>query len=144
MGCFGRLHLNKQVQQLEQYLNNSRVNEERELSHRMASTTPRDFQSVTPVSSFMIDPIRFDSQVHIRNELGNYEDRSTSVPYCPTDRFSSPLSCSMDRPSFASTPLDREIFAPKLAEVNYIDGSTDQRWKSVDFPWTKKLEVLFH
>ncbi|XP_039120408.1 ATP-dependent DNA helicase Q-like 4A isoform X1 [Dioscorea cayenensis subsp. rotundata] len=136
-----RLHLNKQVQQLEQYLNNSRVNEERELSHRMASTTPRDFQSVTPVSSFMIDPIRFDSQVHIRNELGNYEDRSTSVPYCPTDRFSSPLSCSMDRPSFASTPLDREIFAPKLAEVNYIDGSTDQRWKSVDFPWTKKLEA---
>ncbi|KAJ0976927.1 hypothetical protein J5N97_012401 [Dioscorea zingiberensis] len=137
-----RLHLNKQVQQLEKYLNNLSGNEERQMSHSMASTiAPRDFQPVTPASSFMIDPLRLDSQVHIRNEPGNYGERSSSVPFCSTDRFSLAPFCSIDRSSYASTPLDREIFTPKLVEVNYIDGSTDQRWKSLDFPWTKKLEA---
>ncbi|KAG0499749.1 hypothetical protein HPP92_004440 [Vanilla planifolia] len=38
-------------------------------------------------------------------------------------------------------PMDREVFTPKLLEVQYIEGSGDKRWRSADFTWANKLET---
>ncbi|XP_072962259.1 ATP-dependent DNA helicase Q-like 4A isoform X2 [Typha angustifolia] len=126
-----RLHLNKQIQQLEKYTQSLTQDEERERSHSLASTTATHrLQPVTPVSASAIDPDSFKSQVHIRNEPEYGGTWSSPVPFSYTDRLGVP-----------STPVEREVFTPKHVNINYIEGSGDIRWKSTDFPWTKKLEA---
>ncbi|OVA10929.1 Helicase [Macleaya cordata] len=127
-----RLQLNKQIQQLEKYLHSSSVNEERQKSHFLASTTAsRGFQSeAPPVGTFKIDPLRFDAQVHIHTEPNSYNNGvPSSVSFSSVDRFVTP------------GPVEREAYSPKLVDVNYTEGSHDKRWSSGDFPWTKKLEA---
>ncbi|XVF01151.1 hypothetical protein REPUB_Repub04eG0063700 [Reevesia pubescens] len=123
-----RLQLNKQIQQLERYISDV----ERQKSHFSASTATRTFQYGTPqTASFSIDPIRFDTQVHLRNEPNGYENwNSSSVSFSSVNSFAA-----------SSGPMEREPYIPKIIEVNYIEGSNDQKWSSRDFPWTKKLEA---
>lgn len=128
-----RLYLNKQIQQLEIHLHSVSVDEERKNSNFSASTTTPWAQFQTPPATAVgIDPMRFDAQVHLRNEPGNYEKWNTSsVSFSSIDRF-----------GVTPYPLEREPYIPKLIEVNYIEGSSDKKWSSGNFPWTKKLEVL--
>ncbi|WOL11143.1 hypothetical protein Cni_G19904 [Canna indica] len=124
-----RLYLNKRIQHLEKYLSISNQDEERQRSHSMASSSvARNFQPETPKNTYMIDPVKFNSQVYMRNEAGNYMTGSSPAP-----------SCYMDR--LGATPSEREVFTPKLLDINYIEGSRDEKWRSLDFPWTKKLEA---
>lgn len=125
-----RLHLNKQIQQLEKYIHRSDRDEERRISHNMTSTTARGSQLGTPATILGIDSLRFSSQVHINNELGHGGGWSTPMPFSSTDRLNSPLP-----------PVERELFAPKVLDINYTEGSANEKWKRLDFPWTKKLEV---
>lgn len=127
-----RLHLNKQIQQLEIHLRSVSVEERKQSNFSASTSTPwAQFQSPS-AATFGIDPMRFDAQVHLRNEPGIYEKWNT-----PSVSFS-----SMDRGGATPYPLEREPYIPKLIEVNYIEGSSDKKWSSGDFPWTKKLEVL--
>lgn len=128
-----RSQLNKQIQQLDRYLRANSVDEERQQSHFSASVaTTRSFQYETPQGATLkIDPMRFDTQVHMGGELGGYERwNSSSVSFSSVDRF----GC-------ASVPVEREPFVPKYVEVNYIEGSNDKKWSNENFPWTKKLEA---
>lgn len=124
-----RLQLNKQVQQLEKYLRNTSVNDERQKSQFSASTAPpRAFQYETPpTSAFRIDSMRSDAQSYISNGP-NGNDRWNS--------FS-----SVDGFGASSFPVEREQYIPKYSDVNYIEGSNDKKWSRRDFPWTNKLEV---
>lgn len=125
-----RLELNKQVQQLEKYLNSPSRDEERQRSHYMASTTAtKNFMCErTPDCTFRMK--QFDTQ--------------SSIPY-------DAQSCAKPVASYASGNgydigsnfIEREIYTPKMAKVNYIEGSHDDKWSSRDFPWTRKLEVQF-
>lgn len=122
-----RLQLNKQIQQLEGFFHD----DERQKSQFSASTT-RTYQYETPqVAVHRIDPMRFDAQIHLYNEPGENEKwNSSSVSFSSVERF-----------SVSSYPVEREPYIPKIIKVNYIEGSNDQKWRSCDFPWTKKLEV---
>ncbi|KAL5729467.1 DNA helicase [Ranunculus cassubicifolius] len=128
-----RLELNIKAQQLEKYLSSLSMDEERKESHLSSSSaSSKVFQCETPsVSSYKIDPLRFDAQVHIRNEPDNSDNW---VP--PPVSFS-----SFDRFGAQPSPVEREAFVPNTAEVNYIEGEKDTRWSSYDFAWTKKLEA---
>ncbi|XWS67950.1 hypothetical protein CRYUN_Cryun04dG0048600 [Craigia yunnanensis] len=123
-----RLQLNKQIQQLERYISDV----ERQKSYFSASTATRTFLYGTPqTSSFSIDPIQFDTQVHLRNEPNGYDNwNSSTVPFSSVNSF-----------GVSSGPIEREPYIPKIIEVNYIEGSNDQKWSSRDFPWTKKLDA---
>ncbi|URE10634.1 RQC [Musa troglodytarum] len=124
-----RLYLNRKIQLLEKYLCSLNQDEERQRSHSMASsTTARGFGAENPTNKYMIDPVRFNTQVHLRNETGNCMMWSSPAPSYYTDRFD-------------AAPLEREVCTPKLQNINYIEGSGDIKWKSLDFPWTKKLEA---
>ncbi|KAL5538281.1 hypothetical protein UlMin_046296, partial [Ulmus minor] len=128
-----RLELNKQIQLLETYLCSNPVDEERQSSQFCASTaTPRSFQYETPqAAASRIYPRRFDTQVHLRNEPGAYKNCSaSSVSFFAVVRF-----------DFFSGTVEREPYIPKIINVNYLDGSSDKKWTSVNFPWTKKLEL---
>ncbi|KAJ4717333.1 DNA helicase, ATP-dependent [Melia azedarach] len=122
-----RLQLNKQIQQLEGFFHD----DERQKSQFSASTT-RTYQYETPqVAVHRIDPMRFDAQIHLYNEPGENEKwNSSSVSFSSVERF-----------SVSSYPVEREPYIPKIIKVNYIEGSNDQKWRSCDFPWTKKLEA---
>lgn len=123
-----RLQLNKQIQELERYISDV----ERKKSHFSASTATHSFPYGTPqTSSFSVDPIQFDPQVHLHNEPNGYENwNSSSVSFSSVNSF-----------GVSSGSLEREPYIPKIIEVNYIEGSNDQKWSSRDFTWTKKLEV---
>ncbi|KAL3598123.1 hypothetical protein D5086_006041 [Populus alba] len=123
-----RSQLNKQIQQLEKYLRDK----ERQKSHCSASTLVRNLQYETPQSAACkIDPMRFDAQVHLRNDLNGYEKwNAPSVSFSSIDSF-----------GVSSVPLEREPYIPSFVEVNYIEGSNDPKWSSTNFPWTKKLEA---
>ncbi|XP_022763289.1 ATP-dependent DNA helicase Q-like 4A [Durio zibethinus] len=123
-----RLQLNKQIKQLERYISDV----ERQKSHFSASTANRTFLYRTPQTvSFNLDANQFDAQVHLHNEPNGYEKwNSSSVSFSSVNSF-----------SVASGPMERESYIPKIIEVNYIEGSNDQKWSSRDFPWTKKLEA---
>lgn len=128
-----RLQLNKKIQQLERYLCNNSLDEERRKSHFSASTaTPRPFQYETPqAAAFRTDTVRFDSQVQSHNVPGDFERcNSSSVSFSSVDGF-----------GFSSCPVEREPYIPKFVEVNYIEGSNDNKWSGNNFPWTKKLEA---
>ncbi|XP_020110076.1 ATP-dependent DNA helicase Q-like 4A isoform X2 [Ananas comosus] len=131
-----RLQLNKKIQQLEKYMQRSTQDDERQRSHSMASTTAtQGLQPMTPVSTFTtstyaVDPDRIRSNVHIGSESGYGGTWNSPMPFSYTDNLGVP-----------SAPVEREVFTPKLIDVKYIEGSSDKRWKSMDFPWTKKLEA---
>ncbi|KAL5580398.1 hypothetical protein UlMin_012840 [Ulmus minor] len=128
-----RLELNKQIKLLETYLCSNPVDEERQSSQFCASTaTPRSFQYETPqAAASRIYPWRFGTQVHLRNEPGAYKNYSaSSVSFFAVVRF-----------DFFSGTVEREPYIPKIINVNYLDGSSDKKWTSVNFPWTNKLEA---
>ncbi|KAG6527848.1 hypothetical protein ZIOFF_009982 [Zingiber officinale] len=91
-----------------------------------STTTSRNFQLERPSS--MTDPVNFNSQTYIRNEPGDTMTWSSPTPSCYANQF-------------GTTSADRQVFTPKLLDINYIEGSGDKKWKSLDFPWTKKLEA---
>lgn len=123
-----RLQLNKQIQQLEKYLSDV----ERQKSNFSASTETLSFQYGTPqTTSLRTNPIQFDTQVHSRNEPNGYDNwNSPTVPFSSVNSFGVP-----------SGPIEREPYIPQIIDVNYMEGSNDQKWSSRDFPWTRKLEV---
>ncbi|KAL7205828.1 hypothetical protein ACSBR2_018699 [Camellia fascicularis] len=127
-----RLKLNKQVQQLEKYLQSIPVDEERQKSQFSASTAPpRAFQYGTPPTfEFRIDSTRADAQSQIINRADGYDGWNSSS-----------FSSSVDMFGASSFPVEREPYVPKYVEVNYIEGSNDKKWSSRDFPWTNKLEA---
>ncbi|KZV22716.1 DNA helicase (RECQl4A) isoform 2 [Dorcoceras hygrometricum] len=121
-----RQQLNKQIQQLEKYLRSRSVNEERVPPTFSASTaTNMTFQYETPQTvPFRIYPKRLDSEFQVNNE----PDRcGSSFSFYSTDRV--------------GISAGREPYVPKYIEVNYIEGSTDKKWSSRDFSWTKELEA---
>lgn len=122
-----RLQLNKQIQQLEKHLRTTSADEERQKSHFSASTAaPRTFNYETPPTvAFRIDPVRLDSQFHMRNEPDGFDRWNSSFGVPPT-------------------PVEREPYIPKYVDVNYIEGSNDKTWSSREFHWTKKLEVCMY
>ncbi|KAK7412041.1 hypothetical protein VNO78_03487 [Psophocarpus tetragonolobus] len=125
-----RSHLNKQIQQLERYIQSGNLNEERQKSHFSASTAPpTSFVYETPRQTVLCNGSKgYDSQAYMGN--GSYVSSFQSLP-----------SFSVDKYSMSLGPVEREVFVPKIIEVNYIEGSGDKRWSSRDFPWTKELEV---
>lgn len=127
-----RLKLNKQVQQLEKYLQTIPVDEERQKSQFSASTAPpRAFQYGTPPTfEFRIDSTRADAQSQIINRADGYDGWNSSS-----------FSSSVDMFGASSFPVEREPYVPKYVEVNYIEGSNDKKWSSRDFPWTNKMEA---
>lgn len=126
-----RSQLNKQVQQLEKYIHASNLDEERQRSHFSASTAPPKYSMYeTPQQTFVSsEPKRYDAQAYMGNGTCGPSFQSHSL--CPVDKY-----------GMSSGPVEREAFIPKIIEVNYIEGSGDKRWSSLDFPWTKKLEVF--
>ncbi|KAI3990902.1 hypothetical protein MKX01_026086 [Papaver californicum] len=124
-----RVQLNKEVKLLEKYLQSS--SEERQKSHSLASTAGhRGFKPETPLSTFRIDPLRFDAQVQLRAEQNSYINGSqSSISLSYHDRFVTP------------GPVEREAYTPKIFDVKYVDGSNDKRWSSSNFPWSKELEA---
>ncbi|MCL7035230.1 hypothetical protein MKW94_008975, partial [Papaver nudicaule] len=126
-----RLLLNKEVKLLENYLQASSLNEERQNFHISASTTAcRGSKFETPASIPRIDPLSFDAQFRMHTDSNSCIDRVTSS-----------LSSSSVGSSVTPGPLEREAFTRKNVGVKYVDGSSDKRcWSSSNFPWTKELE----
>lgn len=92
------------------------------------------FQYATPPSvPFKIGPTRLDSQFQANNALYGFDGWGSSSISCQTT----------DGIASSTAPLERAPYVPKYIEINYIDGSTDKKWSSREFAWTKKLEVLF-
>ncbi|GMI88192.1 hypothetical protein like AT1G10930 [Hibiscus trionum] len=121
-----RLQLNKQIQQLERYI----CDVERKRSSFSASTATHTFQYGTPqTASFNTKPIQFDAQVHLRNDPNGHDNWNSSTTFSSVNSF-----------GISSGPIEREPYVPQIIDVNYIEGSNDQKWSSRDFPWTKKLE----
>ncbi|KAL6517738.1 hypothetical protein OROMI_033439 [Orobanche minor] len=128
-----RQHLKKQIQLLEKHLQTTLVNEERKLSHFSASTaTPMAFQYRTPSKEpFRIEPTRLDSQFQAINDPYGFDRWGpSSTSFYSTDGF-----------GVSNAPPEREPYIPKYIEINYIDGSTDKKWSSREYAWTKKLEA---
>ncbi|GMI83623.1 hypothetical protein like AT1G10930 [Hibiscus trionum] len=137
-----RLQLNKQIQQLEKYI----CDVERQRSNFSASTATHAFQYETPrtastathtfqygtpqTAAFSANPIQFDAQVHLHNEPNGYDNWNSSTTFSSINSFGVP-----------SGPIEREPYIPQIIDVNYIEGSNDQKWSSRDFSWTKKLEA---
>lgn len=98
------------------------VNDERRASHFSASTaTPMAFDYDTPATMpYKIGPTRLDSQFQENYELHG------------SDRWGS------------TAPFERTPYVPKYMQVNYIDGSTDPKWSSREFSWTRKIEVFLY
>ncbi|KAJ8452816.1 hypothetical protein Cgig2_014579 [Carnegiea gigantea] len=141
-----RLRLNKQIQLLDAHVRSLSVDIERQNSHFSASTANSgDFPYNTPQVSFkqmngyitpqgagcIAVPIRLDGNFNVFSEnSGHDRGNLSSVPFSSVERF-----------DFSSAPVERELYTPRIIEVNYIEGSNDKRWSSRDFPWTKKLEA---
>ncbi|PKA62531.1 ATP-dependent DNA helicase Q-like 4B [Apostasia shenzhenica] len=125
-----RLLLNKKIQQLEKHLHCSSHDKYRQQSNAMISSTlVQGIRMDTSVTRFT-DNLRCVSQAHMHNDLVYNENWSSPLP-----------SFSADGLNVYSVPLEREVYTPKLLQVRYTEGSGDERWKRVDFPWTKKLEA---
>ncbi|KAI4296227.1 hypothetical protein L6164_036202 [Bauhinia variegata] len=124
-----RSQLNKQIQQLERYLHSSNLDEERQKSHFSASTAPpSSFLFETPNQSVPRSGLVSCAQVYMDNE-----------PYGSS--FQSYSFSSVDKYGMSSGLVEREAYIPKIINVNYIEGSGDERWRSRNFPWTKKSEA---
>ncbi|RZC59940.1 hypothetical protein C5167_021698 [Papaver somniferum] len=127
-----RLQLSKEVRLLENYLQASSLNEDRQDFHFSAFTTAcRGFKSETPATTSRIGPLRFDAQVHMHTDLN----------YCINGATSS-LSLSSVGSSVTPGSLEREAFTQKTDDVKYVDGSNDKGcWSRSNFPWTEELEL---
>lgn len=84
-----------------------------------------------PTAAFKFGPTRLDSQFQASNSLSG-SDRWDSSSFS---------NYTHDNTGFPTAPLERVPYMPKHIDINYIDGSTDQKWSSRGFSWTKKLEV---
>nr|XP_043624534.1 ATP-dependent DNA helicase Q-like 4A isoform X2 [Erigeron canadensis] len=129
-----RLHLNKQIQQLEKYLRSILIDDEGCKSNfsSYTVTTKRNLPYATP-SPFTsrVDPVRLDDQFYMNNKTDGYSKWDPSS-----------LSCSsVGNFVDLSTPMEREPYVRKYVEVNYTEGSDDKKWSNRDFSWTKKLEA---
>ncbi|KAM7250527.1 hypothetical protein ACFE04_022410 [Oxalis oulophora] len=124
-----RLLLKKKIQLLEKHLED----EERKKSHFSASTATHTFQYETPAqtTSLRTGPVRFDSQANLNNILQGYDKLNMS-----SDSFS-----TMDGLGVSSAFAPREPYIPQYVDVNYIEGSSDPKWSTGNFSWTKKLEA---
>ena len=69
------------------------------------------------------------------SEQGRYASESWNMP-----RDS---SFSVDRYGLSSAPVEREQYVPRIIDVTYTEGSSDKKWSSREFSWTKNLEVIF-
>ncbi|KAL0654250.1 hypothetical protein Bca4012_096941 [Brassica carinata] len=124
-----RLQLKKQIQQLENHIQDK----ERETSNFLSSTATRSFQYETPTATNRnMDPPQTDSRAQF-SEQGRYASDSWNMP-----RDS---SFSVDRYGLSSAPVEREQYVPRIIDVTYTEGSSDKKWSSREFSWTKKLEV---
>lgn len=128
-----RVHLNKAIQLLEKHLSLNAVNEERRRSHFLATTvTPKTFHFETPQGvEFRTDSKQNNFEVHLQSELRRNEPWNPMVSSYSVERF-----------GMSSGPVEREQYIPKVVDVNYIEGSNEKKWSSLNFPWTKKLEVI--
>ncbi|XP_076915597.1 ATP-dependent DNA helicase Q-like 4A [Bidens hawaiensis] len=133
-----RLMLNKQIQQLEKYLQSSSVTEKGSKSTLTSAhtTTTRAFQYESPPTlASRVDPIRLDNQFYMNNDAdGPNRWNSPSVSYSSAGNINININIS-------SAPVEREPYIPKYVEVNYIEGSDNKNWSKRDFSWTKELEV---
>ncbi|KAI3866744.1 hypothetical protein MKX03_015986 [Papaver bracteatum] len=127
-----RLQLNMEVKLLENYLQASSLNEDRQNLHFTASTTAcRGFKSETPVTTSRIGPLRFGAQVHMHTDFNSCINGATSS-----------LSLSSVGSSVTPGSLERESFTQKIVDIKYVDGSNDKGcWSSSNFPWTEELEA---
>ncbi|KAL8188794.1 hypothetical protein R6Q57_029549 [Mikania cordata] len=126
-----RQQLNKQIKHLEKYI----LVDSEECKSNFSSytiTTARALQHATPLSfSARIDPIRLDDEFYMHNKIDGNSHKQDPLAF----------SCSSVR-NFGdfSAPIERD-YIRKHVEVNYIEGSDDEKWSKRDFPWTKKLEA---
>ncbi|XP_075493954.1 ATP-dependent DNA helicase Q-like 4A isoform X2 [Primulina tabacum] len=127
-----RQQLNKQIQQLEKYLRSTSVNEERIPPNFSAfKATKMAFQCETPPTvPFRIDPKKLDSEFQVNNEPDGIDRWGSSFSFYSTDRV-----------GISAASVGREAYVPKYIEVNYIEGSTDKKWSSREFSWTRELEA---
>lgn len=91
------------------------------------------FQYETPPAvsfPFRIDPKKLDSEFQVNNEPDGIDRWGSSFSFYSTDRV-----------GISSASVGREPYVPKYIEVNYIEGSTDKKWSSQEFSWTRELEV---
>ncbi|CAN6981049.1 unnamed protein product [Brassica rapa subsp. trilocularis] len=124
-----RLQLKKQIQQLENHIRDK----ERETSKFLSSTATPSFQYETPkATNRNMDDPQTDSRAQF-SEQGGYASGSWNMP-----RDS---SFSVDRYGLSSAPVEREQYVPRIIDVTYTEGSSDKKWSSREFSWTKKLEV---
>ncbi|CAI9103814.1 OLC1v1002376C1 [Oldenlandia corymbosa var. corymbosa] len=126
-----RMQLNTQIQQLDKFLRDVPVYDERRTSHFYASTaTSSAFQTPPSVPSKLAST-RHETQIYGDNEQNGFDRWDSSAA-----TFS-----SYNMYGDAATPLEREPYVPKYVDITYIDGSNDKKWSCRDFPWTRKLEA---
>nr|GMC81358.1 ATP-dependent DNA helicase Q-like 4A isoform X1 [Ipomoea batatas] len=98
------------------------------MSQFSASTTTSAFQYETPRTvPFRIDPMRLETQFQYNGPVGFDQWNSSSMSFASND--------------ISTAPVNKEAYIPTYIDVNYVDGSSDKKWSSRDFPWTKKLEA---
>ena len=134
-----RRSLNNEIQQLEQHLQSSILDDERRNSHFSACVSP--FNGVTEsrgVDNPIVTPIRpcMSENVYPQSFVRPIE----STPFGPQNEigFKSVGPCNLPPLSFGNPPIRVET-----ENVNYTEGCEDKRWSRRDFPWTKELEVCF-
>jgi len=122
------------MQQLHAHIRFLNVDIERQNSHFSASTEhPWHFPCDTPQDSFrQINGYGILQEVGCRTVGGNggYNwGNLSSVPFYSVERF-----------HFSSALVKKEVHTTRIIEVNYTESSNN-RWGSGDFPWTKRLKV---
>ncbi|EOA37858.1 hypothetical protein CARUB_v10012033mg, partial [Capsella rubella] len=124
-----RLQLKNQIQQLENHIRDK----DSRKSQFLSSTATHTFQYETPKSTtYKMDYPQTDFR-SLPSDQGRYVCDSWNMP-----RDS---SFSVDKYGLSSAPVEREQYIPKIIDVTYTEGSSDKRWSSHDFPWTRKLEI---
>ncbi|KAF0893130.1 hypothetical protein E2562_023164 [Oryza meyeriana var. granulata] len=126
-----RAFLKKQIELLGEYTARLTQDEERQMTHSMASTTALQglHRTITQSSSFVKDTNRFQSPIYTRNEPGISRSCFSSAPYSYMDSLSTPL------------PSVQRDYTPRIINISYTEGSGDKKWSSTHFAWTKELEV---
>lgn len=155
-----RLQLNKKVQYLEQQLQYPLLEEERRRSNFMASAAPASCFSATTLKR----QTNGDGGMNTGNIFSSpFACQNANVPNFGGQRLESKVNncnqnsgestgCFKTPPPYSSHELfdnqrnhvqhtEREPFVPRFTEVNYTEGSSDKRWNSRDFLWTRELEV---
>ncbi|KAF3777388.1 ATP-dependent DNA helicase Q-like 4A [Nymphaea thermarum] len=131
------IYLNRQIQDLERFLHCTAGDEERQRSHYSASTMSTCRTNLgTPLSHGVMNGLTHNSSATY--DIGQSSHQSDYY----FNSIQSPMTASsIDWKGSTVSFVEREAFAPKLLDVNYIDGSSDKKWSSRDFPWTRQLEA---